>query len=111
GEWAFGRGVWDGLAGAGPIFWLVGPRQVGRSAACIWRELITPRLANVALWPFDGPLADLLAAGQPVIAEMYPAFLLRTLGLTVSRKSDPAARATCGRALLRKVGADVRLDL
>jgi len=111
GDAAFAPRVCDRLAGAGPIFWLVGPRQVGRSAACIWRELITPRLANVALWPFDGPLAELLTAGRPVIAEMYPAFLWRALGLTVTRKSDPAARATCGRALLRKVGADARLDL
>jgi hypothetical protein len=108
---AFAPRVCDRLAGAGPIFWLVGPRQVGRSAACIWRELITPRLEGVALWPFDGRLADLLAAGRPVIAEMYPAFLLRTLGLTVARKSDPAARAACGRALLRRVGGDARLDL
>jgi hypothetical protein len=111
GDAAFAPRVCDRLAGAGPIFWLVGPRQVGRSAACIWRELITPRLASIALWPFDGRLAELLVAGRPVIAEMYPAFLLRSLGLTVARKSDPAARATCGRSLLRKVGADSRLDL
>jgi hypothetical protein len=101
----------DRLAGAGPIFWLVGPRQVGRSAACIWRELIAPRLDRIALWPFDGPLKDLLAADRPVLAEMYPAFLLRTLGVTVARKSDSAARAACGRALLRRVTGDARLDL
>ena len=111
GSAAFAPRVCDRLAGAGPIFWLVGPRQVGRSAACIWRELITPQLDRVALWPFDGRLADLLAAGRPVVAEMYPAFLLRALGLTVARKSDPAARAACGRALLRRVGSDARLDL
>ena len=111
GEAAFAPRACDRLAGAGPIFWLVGPRQVGRSAACIWRELITPRLDRVALWPFDGLLKDLLAADRPVIAEMYPAFLLRTLGVTVARKSDSAARATCGRALLRRVGGDARLDL
>ncbi len=111
GEAAFAPRACDRLAGAGPIFWLVGPRQVGRSAACIWRELIAPRLDRVALWPFDGPLKDLCAADRPVIAEMYPAFLLRTLGVTVERKSDPAARAICGRALLRRVGGDARLDL
>jgi hypothetical protein len=108
---AFAARACDRLAGAGPIFWLVGPRQVGRSAACVWRELITPRLDRVALWPFDGPLPELLAAGRPIIAEMYPAFVLRVLGLTVARKSDPAARATCGRRLLRRVGGDARLDL
>ena len=42
---------------------------------------------------------------------MYPAFFLRTLGVRVSCKSDPAARAACGRALLRGAGTDARLDL
>lgn len=111
GDAAFAPRVCDRLAGAGPIFWLVGPRQVGRSAVCIWRELITPRLDRVALWPFDGPLVDLLTTGRPVIAEMYPAFLLRTLGVTVARKSESAARAACGRELLRRAGGDGRLDL
>jgi hypothetical protein len=111
GDAAFAPRACDRLAGAGPIFWLVGPRQVGRSAVCIWRELITPRLDRIALWPFDGPLKDLLWAGRPVLAEMYPAFLLRALGVTVTRKSDPAARAACGRALLRRMGGDARLDL
>ena len=111
GDAAFAPRACDRLAGAGPIFWLVGPRQVGRSAVCIWRELITPRLDRVALWPFDGPLKELLAADRPILAEMYPAFLLRTLGVTVARKSDPAARAACGRALLGRVSGDARLDL
>ena len=111
GDAAFAPRACDRLAGAGPIFWLVGPRQVGRSAVCIWRELITPRLDRVALWPFDGRLKELIAADRPILAEMYPAFLLRTLGVTVARKSDPAARAACGRALLRRVSGDTRLDL
>lgn len=111
GHAAFAPRVCDRLAGAGPIFWLVGPRQVGRSAACIWRDLIAPRLDRVALWPFDGPLSELVAAGRPIIAEMYPAFLLRSLGVDVRRKSERAARAACGRTLLSRVGADARLDL
>jgi Protein of unknown function (DUF429) len=111
GEAAFAPRECDRLAGAGPIFWLVGPRQVGRSAACVWRDVIAPNLGRVALWPFDGPLTELVASGRPIVAEMYPAFLLRTLGAAVTRKSDPAARAACGRAILRSVGADARLDL
>jgi hypothetical protein len=111
GEAAFAPRVCDRLTKAGPIFWILGPRQVGRSAACIWRELITPRLDRVALWPFDGALADLLASGRPVLGEMYPAFLLRTLGVTVARKSKREARAACGEELLGRVGADARLDL
>ncbi len=119
GEAAFAARACDRLAGAGPIFWLVGPRQVGRSAVCVWRELIMPRLDRIALWPFDGPLSELLAAQRPVIAEMYPAFLLRTLGVAVaaqvgargtgrlrSRAAPPcrrghAARSRRVRALLR----------
>ncbi len=111
GEAAFAPRECDRLAGAGPIFWLVGPRQVGRSAVRVWRDVITPNLGRVALWPFDGPLTRLIAAGRPIVAEMYPAFLLRTLGVTVTRKSDPAARAACGRAVLQGVEADTRLDL
>lgn len=111
GDAAFAPRECDRQTGAGPMFWLVGPRQVGRSAACVWRDIITPRLDRVALWPFDGPLMELAASGRPVIAEMYPAFLIRTLGITVARKSDPAARAACGRALLRSLETDARIDL
>ena len=111
GDAAFAPRECDRQAGAGPMFWLVGPRQVGRSAACVWRDIITPRLDRVTLWPFDGPLMELAASGRPVIAEMYPAFLLRTLGVTVARKSAPAARAACGGALLRGVETDARIDL
>lgn len=111
GDAAFTPRACDRQAGAGPIFWLVGPRQVGRSAACVWREILTPRLDRLALWPFDGTLAELIGAGRPIVAEMYPAFLLRTLSVTVTRKSDGAARAACGRAILRRLDADPRLDL
>jgi hypothetical protein len=111
GDAAFAPRACDRLAGAGPIFWLVGPRQVGRSAACVWREVITPHLDRVALWPFDGPLGALVGAGRPIVAEMYPAFLQRTLGLRVAGKSNPEARAACGRELLRRLEGDARLDL
>lgn len=111
GDAAFASRTCDRLARAGPIFWILGPRQVGRSAAYIWRQLITPRLDRLALWPFDGPLAELLAGEHPVVGEMYPAFLLRTFGLAVAKKSDRVARAACGAELLRRVDADPRLDL
>jgi hypothetical protein len=111
GDAAFAPRVCDQLTKAGPIFWILGPRQVGRSAACIWRELLTPRLDRVALWPFDGTLSDLLAGGRPVVGEMYPAFLLRTLGVAVAGKSKREARRICGEELLGRVGTDTRLDL
>jgi hypothetical protein len=111
GDAAFAPRVCDQLTKAGPIFWILGPRQVGRSAACIWRELLTPRLDRVALWPFDGALDDLLAAGRPVVGEMYPAFLLRTLGVAVLAKSKQEPRRLCGEELVERVGTDKRLDL
>jgi hypothetical protein len=111
GDAAFAPRVCDQLTKAGPIFWILGPRQVGRSAACIWRELLTPRLDRVALWPFDGALDDLLTGSRPVVGEMYPAFLLRTLGVTVGAKSKQEARRLCGEELLGRVGTDKRLDL
>jgi hypothetical protein len=111
GDAAFAPRVCDQLTKAGPIFWILGPRQVGRSAACIWRELLAPRLDRVALWPFDGALDDLLAGGRPVVGEMYPAFLLRTLGVTVLAKPKQEARRLCGKELLERVGSDKRLDL
>lgn len=103
GEIAFALRDCDRATDAGPLFWLVGPRQVGRSAITVWREVLRPRLDEVSLWPFDGPLASLLESGRPVVAEMYPAFLLRTLGLSVRSKREQAARAECGRELLEKV--------
>jgi hypothetical protein len=102
GESAFALRDCDRATGAGPLFWLVGPKQCGRSSISVWRDVITPQLSEVALWPFDGPLDKLLATGKPVIAEMYPAFLLGTLGLEVRNKRDPAARKECGRKLLEE---------
>ena len=63
GDAAFTPRACDRQAGAGPIFWLVGPRQVGRSAACVWREILTPRLDRLALW-----VKALSLAGAAVLA-------------------------------------------
>ncbi|MDH3476583.1 MAG: hypothetical protein OEM59_23125, partial [Rhodospirillales bacterium] len=49
---------------AAPLFWTLGPQQVGKAALLAWRDLLIPALASArppALWPFDGPLAALLA--------------------------------------------------
>jgi len=69
----------DRLAGAHPLFWCVGPRQVGRAALRAWREFLAPRwcAGTIALWPFDGPLDRLLAGDRPVVAEIYPSLVRR----------------------------------
>lgn len=64
-----------GRRAAAPMFWLVGANQVGRAAIAGWREVLIPALrsdAEVALWPFDGPIEALLANQDVVIAETYP---------------------------------------
>jgi hypothetical protein len=100
---AFELRACDRATGAGPLFWLVGAKQVGRSSLAVWRDVLQPRLDDVALWPFDGPLERLLAAKKPVVAEMYPAFLLRTLGVEITSKRDGLARRRAGAQLVERV--------
>jgi hypothetical protein len=89
--------------GAGPLFWLVGAKQCGRSSISVWRDVLTRQLGQIALWPFDGKLEALLATKKPVIAEIYPAFLTRALGIDVTNKRDPAARARAGAELVQRL--------
>jgi hypothetical protein len=60
-----------------PLFWTMGAQQVGKAAICGWREVLTPGLQDpdleAAIWPFHGPLADLLCPGRVIFAETYPA--------------------------------------
>ena len=70
-------------AGA-PVFWTLGANQSGKAAIAAWRDWLSPALAGDAalrLWPFDGPLAALVAPGHAVLAEVYPAEALRHCGL------------------------------
>ena len=85
------------------LFFLVGGQQVGKAAIAGWRELIVPHADDAAtvLWPFDGPLADLVAPGRTVLCETYPGQFTRPLGLTVGtggrskrRQADRQAQAT-----------------
>lgn len=71
----------DRLSGAQCLFWTLGPKQCGRAALAIWRELLLPRLDRLLLWPFDGPLERLLRETRPVVAETYPGLAYRLLGL------------------------------
>lgn len=71
---------------ASPLFWTLGGQQVGKAAISGWRDLIAPaRRANTGLrlWPFDGPLADLLTHPGTVVAETYPGEIYSHLRLRV----------------------------
>ena len=77
-------------AKAQSLFWLVGAKQVGRAAICGWRDLLTPALANnaaISIWPFDGPLFDLVARPGIVVAETYPAAMYQRLDLKIQQSS------------------------
>ncbi len=57
------------------LFWTLGARQVGKGALAGWRLLAAALqwAPGIALWPFDGPLPELLAGrGRIVVAETYP---------------------------------------
>ena len=51
-----------------------------------WREVLGPALMDdsldVALWPFDGPLIELVSSRAVTIAETYPAEACLHLGMT-----------------------------
>jgi hypothetical protein len=100
-----------------PVFWTLGGQQVGRAAISGWRDLLAPALrenSDVALWPFHGPLPDLLRRRSCIAAETYPAEACLHLGLTAPgrgwSKRDPEARRRQGDRLLAWAGRrDVHL--
>jgi hypothetical protein len=93
----------DGLPPASPLFWTLGAKQVGKAAIQGWRDVLAPALRDpkldVVVWPFDGPLDELLAPGRTVVAETYPPAYYRRLGIVFGRteskrrRTERAARA------------------
>ena len=85
-----------------PLFWTLGPNQVGKAAISGWQEVIAPaRLRGARLWPFDGSLAKLAKAGAPVLAETYPAEAYGHVGVTFrasmsKRRQDDRRTAMSG---------------
>lgn len=112
-----------GQKAAAPLFWTLGPQQVGKAAIAGWRDVLVPGArelgAAFALWPFDGPLGDLLAPGRVVVAETYPAEFYGHLGVAFARptvgvkggKRVRAARVQVAPAVVAWAdAADVTLD-
>jgi hypothetical protein len=80
---------------AAPLFWTLGAQQVGKAAISGWRDALIPALRgalDVALWPFEGSLAELLAPGRIVVAETYPAEAYAHLGLDLAAVSAGTAQ-------------------
>jgi hypothetical protein len=94
---------------AAPLFWTMGPKQVGKAALHAWRELLLPALTGEApprLWPFEGAVGHLIAPGRSVVCETYPAEAMRQLDLRLAgSKRRQADRATLARKLLHTMQA------
>jgi len=94
-------------AGA-PLFWTLGANQTGKAAISAWRGWLLPAITAPRpprLWPFDGGLHALLAPGEVVVAETYPAEAMRQRGLRMAgSKRRQCDRAALAPALLRALG-------
>jgi hypothetical protein len=85
------------------LFWTLGGNQVGKGAISGWREVIVPNIDRVRLWPFDGPLNDLIATNDIVLVETYPGDVYSQIGLppkSTWSKTKPEGRAIPAPALV-----------
>jgi len=75
----------QGRPAATPLFWTLGPSQVGRGAIIGWRDMLVPALTaadiDIKIWPFQGSLIELIASGRIVVAETYPSEFRYHLGI------------------------------
>jgi hypothetical protein len=128
---ALGLGVEDLLrrcdrSGAEALFWTLGPRQVGKAAIDGWRGVLAPALRDpaleVALWPFDGDLDELVARCGVVVAEVWPRECYRHLGLSFApapgsprpskrRQGDRRRNAAALLAWARATGTELAPEL
>ncbi|NEI14591.1 DUF429 domain-containing protein [Rhizobium leguminosarum] len=95
------------------LFWTLGGNQVGKAAITGWQEIIMPNLSEVALWPFDGSLAELTKPGATVVAETYPGDVYSQLGIPrrpVWSKRQQAGRRRAGDHLLRWLVSHPHID-
>jgi len=103
---------------AAPVFWTLGPNQVGKAAISAWRDLLLPAMsagAPVQLWPFAGGLRRLSIAGTLTIAEVYPAEALAQVGIRLAGskrcRQDRAAVGSALSACLERLSARPSSDL
>jgi hypothetical protein len=72
---------------ASEMFWTVGPAAVGKATLAGWKQALRPALAEpsprYAIWPFDGPMSELLETSDAVIVETYPTEAYRQLELRI----------------------------
>jgi hypothetical protein len=90
-----------------PMFWTLGGNQVGKAAIVGWRDLLAPARragVDVAIWPFDGALAELIHGHGFVVAETYPGEVYGHLGLSLRARGGKRSHAA------RSANAPLLLD-
>ena len=104
--------------GAAPLFWTLGANQCGKGGLSAWRETMIPAIragVPLAIWPFDGDLRALLAAGRIVVAETYPREAMVGLDLRLAgskrRQADRRGICTALRAAMARLGVHASADL
>jgi hypothetical protein len=65
------------------MFFTLGGRQVGAGAAVGWQYVLRPALEEVQIWPFDGPLDELVEKPGLTVSEIYPAEAYSHLGIRI----------------------------
>ena len=112
---------YPGRSAAAALFWTLGGNQVGKAAICGWRDVIAPALratkrphVPVSLWPFDGPLAQLLDQPGMVVAETYPGEIYGHFAMDISAshrsKRRQADRHSEASALIR-IAKRIQIEL
>jgi hypothetical protein len=80
-------------AAACPLFWTLGPNQVGKATIHGWQHILLPILScGGLLWPFHGSLQELSGRNRPVFCETYPAEACSQLNLVIKNKREKRAR-------------------
>ena len=104
-----------GRGAACAIFWTCGGNQVGKGAISGWKLLQQEPMASTPIWPFDGPLDDLLSAPGTVVVETYPTECSRQLGFgPVIGKRQQAVRRSHATSIIgvtRQLGVDLEPKL
>lgn len=87
------------------LFFTLGAKQVGRAAIAGLRDLVLPQLDGLRIWPFDGPLSELIGPAATTLVEIYPAEGCRQLRLPMAGRSKlkKEDRVWCGPALRRAI--------
>jgi hypothetical protein len=99
-------GATAGRPAACPMFWTLGGNQVGKGMIVGWRDLLAPARCDgidLAIWPFDGALADLIRRHRFVVTEAYPGEVYGHLSLSLRAgggKRSQAARSAAAPLLL-----------